>query len=233
MPAAHPGTTRTPFECRVRFPARLTNAVLVPPDAPLPPARPTPGPTQTTQATQNPQAQAPAARPAPAAPVNPAEFWKTDIARELKADREKIEAVLAKLQAAAAGLREDQGERIGGWQRAAVELAAVIAARLLHDRVEAGDFPVEAKVRDMIAELGADAPATVYLNPADLALLEARLGGEPLLPGQDDPRLTADPSLGRADCRVESRENLLVSDVGRELQELRDDLLRRLGNARP
>ncbi|MDB5312218.1 MAG: flagellar assembly protein [Gemmataceae bacterium] len=225
-PAAHPGTDRPPFECRIRFPGRLSDAVLVSPDAPLPPARSRPETASSPRPTPAPQS-------APTPPADPADFWKTDVARELKADRERIEAVLAKLQAAGAGLREDQADRIREWQRAAVELAVAVATRVLHDRVEGGDFPIEAKVRDMIDELGGDAPATVHLNPADLALLESRLGGEPLLPGRDDPRLVPDPALGRADCRVEVREAMLVSDVTRELQELRDDLLRRLGNARP
>jgi hypothetical protein len=227
--AARPGIDKPTFECRVRFTDRLADAVPVSPTAPLPPVRRKAHAAPISPPPANP-APAPAVAPTP--PADPADFWRSDIARELTTDRERIEAVLGRLQDAAAGLRADQTERLQAWQRAAVELAVAMATRLLHDRVEAGDFPVEAKVRDMIAELGGDAPATVHLNPADLALLESRLGGEPLLPGQGDPRLVADDTLGRADCRVEVKEAFLVSEVTRELQELRDDLLRRLGHAR-
>lgn len=89
---------------------------------------------------------------------------------------------------------------------------------------------MEAKVRDMLAQAGDD-PATVHLHPADLDVLQARLGG-PLVPGRDDPRFVADPALGRGDCRVESKEAVLVSEITRELQEIRDDLLRSFGHAR-
>jgi hypothetical protein len=226
--AGHPRMNKPPFECRVRFTDRLFDAVLVSPAAPLPPLRRKPAPTPAAPPPT--VAHAPATAPNP--PADPADFWKSDIARELSADRERIDAALTRLQDATAGLRADQTERLQMWQKAAVELAVAMATRLLHDRVEAGDFPVEAKVRDMVAELGGDDAATVHLNPADLALLESRLGGEPLLPGQDDPRLVADSTLGRGDCRIEVKEAFLVSELTRELQELRDDLLRRLGHAR-
>jgi flagellar biosynthesis/type III secretory pathway protein FliH len=131
-----------------------------------------------------------------------------------------------------AELRQDRTSRIQEWQKAAVELALTIAARLLHARVEANDFPVDAKVRDMIAQLGEDVPVSVRLNPADLQLLKDRLGGEPLTPDRDDPRLVPDPALGRGSVQVEGRESMLLSGVARELEEIRDDLLRSLGNAR-
>ncbi|QJW94409.1 hypothetical protein FTUN_1929 [Frigoriglobus tundricola] len=118
-------------------------------------------------------------------------------------------------------------------QRAAVELATTIASRLLHERVVAGDFPMDAKVRDMIAQLGADVPVVVRLNPADLDLLKGRLGGAPLSPDRDDPRFVPDPALTRGGCQVEGRESMLMSDVTRELEDIRADLLRSIDNARP
>ncbi len=162
----------------------------------------------------------------------PADFWKTDLARELKADRTRIEEVLGRLQAASSELRKDQNERLREWQRAAVELAMTVATRLLHERVATGDFPMEAKVRDMIAQLEEDSPVAIRLNPADIELLESRMGEEPLLPGRDDPRLIPDATLARGDCRVEGKETMLLSDIGRELQEIRDELLRSLAHAR-
>jgi flagellar biosynthesis/type III secretory pathway protein FliH len=154
------------------------------------------------------------------------------MARELKADRARIEEILGKLQAAAMELRKDQTERLREWQRAAVELAMTVATRLLHERVISGDFPMEAKVRDMVAQLEEDVPVAIRLNPADLQLLESRLGGESLLAGHDETRLIADTTLARGECRVEGKEAMLLSDVGRELQEIRDELLRSLAHAR-
>jgi hypothetical protein len=221
-PPAKPSPTRPPFECRVRFHAHLANAVVVSPEAPLPPLA-------------RPKAAAPAA-PAPVAPppapVNPADFWKTDIARELKADRDRIEAALGQVRDAVGALRADHAGRLQELQRAAAELAASMATRLLHDTVIADEFPVERKVRDMLAQLDDSAPATIHLNPDDVRLLESRLAGAPLAPGRDDVRVESDASLGRGDCRVEAGDAMLVSSLVQELQELRDELLRSFGHAR-
>ena len=214
-PAAPSRPDRPPFECRVRFAGRLSDAVLVDANAPLPPLKPSP-PT--------PQPKSP--------PPDPSEFWKTDLARELSADRERVEVATQEIRRAITAFREDQAHRLGEMQRVAFELAATMATRFLHERVTAGDFPVETKVRDMLDQIEQGTPATVYLNPDDLKLLEARLGGEPLLPDRSDVRLARDPSLGRGACRVESSEAVLLSDLTRDLQEIRDELLRSLGNAR-
>jgi flagellar biosynthesis/type III secretory pathway protein FliH len=102
---------------------------------------------------------------------------------------------------------------------------------LLHERVVSDAFPVDTKVRDMIAQLGEDVPVTVRLNPADLQLLKKRLGDQPLLTDRADPRFVPDPAINRGGCQVEGRESMLLSDVARELQEIRDDLLRSLDHA--
>jgi hypothetical protein len=161
------------------------------------------------------------------------DFWRPDQVRELKTDRELIEAVLQKIHAAVARLREKHSSHFAEWQRATVEFALTIASHLLHERVRAGEFPVETKIRDMIAQLGEGTAVTVSLNPADLALLRARLQGQPLFPNQDAPRFLPDATLGRGGCRVEGRGSMLLSDFSRELQEIRDELLRRLASNQP
>ena len=84
----------------------------------------------------------------------------------------------------------------------------------------------------MLAQLGDDVAVSVRLNPADLELLRARLGGEPLSQDRDDPRLVPDPEMSRGGCQVEGHESMLLSDVARELQDIREDLLGSLNNAR-
>ncbi len=217
MPATRPNR-RPPAEFRVRFHARLANATLTTPDAPLPAAKPILPPPPPPPVV----AFVPEPVPAPA----------PDLTAEFLADRERIEAVLETVRTAAADVRKDLNGRLREWQRAAVELAMATATRLLHDRVVTGEFPVEEKVREMVEQLHEDGPITVRLNPADLELLEHRLGGEPLLPGRDDPRVIPDPTLARAECRVEGREGMLLTDVTRELIEIREQLLKDLGNAR-
>lgn len=205
---------------RVQFSGRLANAHRVSPDVPLPPFR-RPTPTVPTPASL------------PTLPPVPSNFADTTIGREMAADRKLIQTTLGNLQARITDLHAQQTANLGGLQNAAIELALTIAAQLLHREVTAEEFPVEQMVRDMAGQLMDDEPATIWLNPDDLKLLERRLGGQPLLPGPDAAKLVADSSLQRCECRVEGGHGaLLISDPARHLQEIRDDLLRNLANAR-
>lgn len=223
MEVSHPTTSRVkPHEYRVRFARPLRSARFVSPGTeptPPQPAPPKPVPTHAPALV----VATPEVQPA-------VDFTATEVARELQADRERIEDVLGNVRAAVESLRTEQNARVGELQRLAFELALTIASRLLHQRVEAGEFPVEAKVRDMIAQLGSDEPVIVRLNPADLALLNSRLGGKPLTADRANPRFVADPNLGRGDCHVDGRESALASDMARELEDIRDELYRSLKN---
>jgi len=224
------GFDRLPFECRLRFHRPLKGIEVVPSDSIAT------APQSNPPAARSEPKPAPASVPSPALVPEPApavDFSQTDIARELAADRERIEAVLAEIRGDIASLRKERAAKIEDLQRVAIELALTIASRLLHERVVAGDFPMDAKVRDMIAQLADDVAVSVRLNPTDLELLKGRLGEEPLSPDRDNPRLIPDPTLNRGACQVDGRESMLLSDVSRELQDIREDLLGSLTNARP
>ncbi len=195
----------------IPFADRMTNAVLAAADAPLPPFR----------------------RPAPPppSPELPAEVSEVDLGKEFRADRARINAVLDQLRSAAVDLRTQQGEKLDDLRNAAVELALTIATRLFHREVTADDYPIEEIAREMAAQMTDETPIRVRLNPEDLALLNRRLDGEPLLTTAD-PRLVADPALARGSVAVEGHSQLLVADPVRTLEEIRDELLRSLAHAR-
>lgn len=224
------GFDRLPFECRLRFHRPLKGAEVVPADAVPTAARPEPKPAPAPPPAPKPPPPAPPTRTADPVPATDAAH--AELARERAADRARIEAVLAEVRSDVASLRKERAARVAELQRVAIELALTIASRLLHERIVSGDFPIDAKVRDMVAQLGEDAAVTVRLNPTDLALLKDRLGDDPLVPDRDAPKLVPDPALARGACQVEGRESMLLSDVARELQEIREDLLRSLDNAR-
>lgn len=212
-------------ECRVRFDRPLRAVAVLPPGAPLPEPKPARKSAPALPAQTAPQAPTAERKPEPDAAREAA------LAAERAADRTHLRTALEQVRAAVAELHAGRAEHVTELQRVAVEMAATIAARLLHDTVTAGEFPIDAKVRDMLAQLGDDEPVAVRLNPADLQLLKQRLAGDPLLSDRADPRFVADDELARGACRVEGRESMLVSDLARELEDIREDLLRSLGNA--
>lgn len=231
-PVTLAGANRLPFECRLRFHRPLKGVEVVPADSVATAPKPTP-----PQARPEPKPAPPPPAPAPPAPVPATEpavdFSQTELARELAADRDRIEAVLAEVRSDIVALRMERAAKIEDLQRVAIELAVAISSRLLHERVAADDLPMDTKLRDMVAQLGDDVAVNVRLNPLDLQLLKARLGEQPLSPDRDDPRFTPDPALNRGECQVEGRESMLLSELTRELHEIRDDLLGSLTNARP
>lgn len=210
--------TSPPREFRVSFADRIADAVVVDATTPLPPLRIHTPPCDPT----------PVQTPVPP----PTDLWVTEIGAQLTADRRAIETVLGALTAAADDLTRQHAERMGQWRTAAVELGVSIAAKLLHERITAGEFAVEQMIRDMAADMTDDEVVSVRLNPKDLELLEKRLDGQPLLSGPTDPHLIADPTLGRGECRVEGKASLSLSDLPRQLGQIRDDLLRSIAHAR-
>ena len=172
--------------------------------------------------------------PSPAQSAKPTvarEGIDAEVGRQLQSDRRLIQSTLERLAQSVQELQTHHRLSVTELRHAAVELALTIATRLLHQQVNAGDFAIEALVRDMSAQLGDDVPVTIRLNSEDVALLESRLQGMPLFPEMETaPRFVADPSLARGDCRVEGKSITLLSELTGQLQEIRDELLRSLGH---
>jgi flagellar biosynthesis/type III secretory pathway protein FliH len=154
------------------------------------------------------------------------------ISRRLEQDRATIVRLLDGVAASVHRIEEEQRNRLVQWQRSAVDLAVTIATRMIHDRIMAEQFPIEAIVREAVAIQAGRGPITVRLNPADLALLESRLGGTPLLAdGTGSVVVAADASQGRGNCRVETNDAIVTSRLSEQLSAMRLELLRSLGDA--
>lgn len=147
-------------------------------------------------------------------------------------EKQQIERVIGQLREKSDTLFADRQERLQQWQTAAVELAASMATKLLHKEISSGEFRYDEMIRDMVSQMGDDVPLTVRLHPEDVEILEHRLNGEPLLSRDRDPRVVPDIKLERGEVRIDGKESVLVSNVTRQLQTIRSELLRSLGNAR-
>jgi flagellar biosynthesis/type III secretory pathway protein FliH len=144
---------------------------------------------------------------------------------EIHRERLQIEAVGARIQAALRQYTEQRAGEFDDWRRAAVELAVAIAARVLRRAIDAGEFPIEQIVHEMIGPLVGSAEVSIYLNPRDLRALENRLGDQPPAGAL---RLVADPALGRGDCRVEDGTRMMVARLPEYLREVREEMIRSL-----
>jgi hypothetical protein len=223
-------------EIHVHFHSPPTTVFLADRDALLSGAAPASAPSSRSPSVRE-EASAASARTETALPVTPSaapDPVERQVARRLEEDRATIVKLLDGVLDGVRRIDDTHRGWLAEWRRAAVELAVTIATRLVHDRVKADDFAVETVVREAAILLGARGPLTVRLHPADLALLESRLGGAPLFAdGAGMVVVAADTSQRRGDCQVESSDASVTARLGEQLAGIRQELLRSLGDAEP
>ena len=169
--------------------------------------------------------------PLPEPPPRPAPPTRSpeEIARQ---ERQLIEQMLTQMRQSVAQLATRYDGLVAEMRQAAVELAIAVTGRLVFDKLQTGEFPIEEMVRQAIARLPAAPAVTVYLHPEDRALLQRRLGDDPLLPlAEPKLRIEADASLRRGGCRAEAGEIHVLTDLADLLAELRQQMLWSAGHA--
>lgn len=163
-------------------------------------------------------------QPLPSVPF--AQSPKPDPAQREREERRAIEQVVEQLRQATHQLTVRFEATIEEMRQASIELAVAVASRVVFDKLQAGDFPIEEMVRQALARLPAPTPFTVYLHPDDLALMQKRLADAPLLPSREaQVRIEADGSLKRGGCRAEAGEVHVLADLADQLAGLRQHLL--------
>jgi hypothetical protein len=121
---------------------------------------------------------------------------------------------------------------LGELQQATIELAVAIASKLTYRVIEAGEFAVEKLVQDAVSRLPANGPVSVWLNPEDLKLLQARLSPEEFRAlTSDHIRLLPDATVSRTGCRAELPEEGILSDLHLTLGDLHEELMEGLADA--
>ncbi|MCC7417923.1 MAG: hypothetical protein IT176_12365 [Acidobacteria bacterium] len=193
------------------------------PDAPATGAPP-PGPpiVEIGQA-----AAAPAAAPAPPPTVDEIQReafargyaeGERDLARNVSAEREgerrRLAASLGELAALRSGM-------IPALERQTVDLAIVIASRILHREVTLDRPLLVAMAREALARHGETSAATIRLHPDDFAAVSAAGDGAV----QGAVRVVADPAVAAGGCIVESDAGLMDVGVDAQISEVAAALL--------
>jgi flagellar assembly protein FliH len=160
-----------------------------------------------------------ALQPAPPAPSPP-----PVVIDRAAQEREQMRQLLARLAARIEQLSAAQPS-IAELQQAAIELGVAIASRLVFHQIAAGAFGIEELVRGALEQLHTKHGAVVHLHPDDLALLRERLGDLAALHAEQPVQWRADASLTRGDCKVQSGDLGVWSNMQQRLQQARAVLL--------
>ncbi len=205
------------YEAAIPFRVGPLHVVLADPRVPLEPLRVVVGPPEREE-----HGEPIATGPSP-------EELREQAARE---EREQLENLLNHVADAVRDLRLAQRDRLGEMQQVAVELAVAVATHVLYERIESGDYAIEELVRSAVKRLEPGSAVTVSLHPDDLALLERRQAeGTTAILTAEEMRLVADASMGRGDCRAETGDVALMSNLEEHLKDIRRDLLNGLPEA--
>lgn len=138
---------------------------------------------------------------------------------ELEARRAQLAQATAAVQAAAAELANLRERILAEAEEQLVELAVEIARRVIMQEIGAGRHEIDPIVREALARVSARDDVIVRLNPDDLARSElaAQTGDGPVA-------FRGDPSIPPGECRLETPEGSVVSEIETHLGEIAENL---------
>jgi len=124
------------------------------------------------------------------------------------------------LNQVAAKLQESCAEVFARHREEIAKLSVEIARKILIQKVEKGDYEIESIVKESLLHAPSRQDVVVRLNPEDLAqCLKAQQQDEQggVLAGV---QLVADPSIGRAECILESPKGIIKSLIDENLERV-------------
>ena len=103
------------------------------------------------------------------------------------------------------------------------KLSVEIANKVLMQKVQKGDYQIESIVKEALKNAPARQDVLVHLNPQDLSACQKLQ--------QDDPgsafagiKFIADPSIGRAECLLETPKGIIKSFINEHLERISEAL---------
>jgi len=104
-------------------------------------------------------------------------------------------------------------------------LSVEIASKVLMQKVQKGDYHIESIIKEALKNAPACQEVVVHLNPEDLMQCQKLQ--------QDDPRNTladikfvADPSIGRAECLLETPKGIVKSFINEHMEQISEALVK-------
>ena len=135
----------------------------------------------------------------------------------LETERAELARARQTLERAAAQVAGLEPKILADAEQHLLDLANEIARKVLMQEIQAGRHDILPIVREAISRAPPKREIVVRLNPDDAAHLEAS-------PGHDEMpanvRLVADPSIGPAECVVETAEGTIEARIEQELDQV-------------
>ena len=102
-------------------------------------------------------------------------------------------------------------------------LSVEIARKILMQKVQNGDYEIESIVKEVLQNAPTKQELVIHLNPEDLAACE-RLQQDDPDRGLADIKFVGDPSIGRAECLLETPKGIVKSSFDEQLERISEAL---------
>jgi flagellar biosynthesis/type III secretory pathway protein FliH len=140
-----------------------------------------------------------------------------------ESQKEGLAKVCRALQDAVNKVNQFQENLLKGHKEQIAKLSVEIARKILMRQVQEGDYKIESIVEKAVENAPTRQDMVVHLNPEDLMQYQKSQENEPntTLTGV---KLVADPSVGRAECLLETPTGTVKSFIDEHLQQIGEAL---------
>jgi flagellar assembly protein FliH len=139
------------------------------------------------------------------------------------AELEEQKAELAKtyqtLRVIADKLNQFYTDVLAGHKDEIARLSVEIAKKVLMQKIEKGDYKIEAIVKEVLKNAPAHQDIVVHLNPDDIVRCQKLQEDDPNS-GFAKIKFVADPGIGRAECLVETPKGIVKSLIDEHMERI-------------
>jgi len=147
------------------------------------------------------------------------------MAAELDRQKNQFSQACQTVNAIAANLEKLYQETLATSHADIVKLAIEIARKILHHKVTQGDYDIQAIVEEALKGAPTRQEIVIRLNPEDLGACQRYQQENPDTPFAE-LTFTADWSIGRGECLVETPKGIVKSFIEEHLEHIHDALLK-------
>ncbi|MCX5645668.1 MAG: FliH/SctL family protein [Phycisphaerae bacterium] len=157
------------------------------------------------------------------APTNPQSEIRNpqseDLTRELQEQRNKLARLLETVNGVAAGLHRSYEQMLASNHGEIAKLAVEIARKILMYKAGKGDYEIQAIVEEALQQAPTRQNVVVRLHPEDLPRCQQLQRENPQSP-LAELEFTADGSLGRGECLVQTPKGIVQSFIEEHLERI-------------
>jgi len=150
---------------------------------------------------------------------SPIDTQQAKAVAELKEQKAELAKTYQMLCVIADKLNQLYTDVLAGHKDEIARLSVEIANKVLMQKIEKGDYKIEAIVKEALKNAPTQQDIVVYLNPDDLVQCQKLQEDDPNS-GFAKIKFVADPGIGRAECLLETPKGIVKSLIDKHMERI-------------